>query len=109
LTYDKTTGMGRLFLNDRIVAEENMGILTPNTTGPLFISRRPSDQPGDWTYNTFFGGLLDEIAVYNRALSPEEIQAIALEDNHGELPPPPATSRAMPFQQNFNGIIVDSN
>lgn len=100
LTYDKNTGVGRLFLNGRVVAEENMGVFTPDTTGDLFISRRPADQPGDWTYNTFFGGLLDEVAIYNRALSKEEIQAICLEDNHGEQLPPPASSEIMPFRQN---------
>jgi hypothetical protein len=84
LTYDKTTGIGRLFLNGRIIGQQNMGIFTPDTTGPIFVSRRPCDQPGDWTYNTFFNGLLDEISIYNRALSPSEIQATGQDDNHGE-------------------------
>jgi hypothetical protein len=87
LTYDKTSGIGRLFLNGRIVAQQNMGFFTPDTTGTLFVSRRPSDQPGDWTYNTFFHGLLDEIAIYHRALLPTEIQAACQDDNHGNVLP----------------------
>lgn len=89
LTYDKTSGISRLFVNGQIVAEKNFGPVEPDTTGPIFISRRPCDQPGDWTYNTFFSGLLDEMAIYNRALSPEEIKAICMEQNNGELPAAP--------------------
>ena len=91
ITYDKGTGKGRLFVNGRIVTEENFGLMTPETSGPLFFSRRPCDQPGDWTYNSFFSGLIDEVAIYDRGLSPEEISAICTEENRGELPPPGRT------------------
>ena len=77
LTYDKTSGVSRLFVNGRIVAEQNIGVVTPDTFGPLFLSRRPADQPGDWTYDKFFAGLMDQIAIYNRALSPEEIRSLS--------------------------------
>lgn len=90
LTYDKVSGLGRLFINGQVVAEENLGTFTPQTTYDLLVSRRPGDHPGDWTYNAFFVGLLDEISIYNRALPATEIQAICREDNHGEpLPSPP--------------------
>jgi hypothetical protein len=42
-------------------------------------------------------GLIDEVAVYNRALSIDEIQAICREDNHGELPPPPRNKSPILF------------
>ena len=103
LTYDKGTGVGRLFVNGRVVAQENIGTVTPDTSGPLFISRRPADQPGDWTYNKFFSGLLDEVAIYNRALSAEEIRAACAEDNNGELPPAPPTGRMSPPWENRDG------
>jgi len=109
MTYDKISGIGRLFVNGHIVAEENLGVFTPHTTDDLFISRRPADQPGDWTYNTFFAGALDEIAIYNRALSIKEIQAIGREDNQGEPLPPPAASGMMPFRQYRTAIIDGSN
>lgn len=109
LTYDKVSGVAKLFVNGQIVAQENIGLVNPDTTGPIFISRRPCDQPGDWTYNTFFDGLLNEVAIYNRALSTAEIRAICLEENHGEPLPPPAASAMMPFRQNHIGIMNDSN
>lgn len=98
MTYDKISGVGRLLVNGRVVAEENLGIFTPHTTDDLYISRRLCDQPGDWTYNTFFGGFLDEVAIYNRALSITEIQAVCREDNLGESLPPPASFDTIPFQ-----------
>jgi hypothetical protein len=104
LTYDKASGMGRLFINGRVVAEENLGIFNPRTSDDLFISRRPCDQPGDWTYNTFFAGLLDEIAIYNRALSLSEIQTICTEDNHGEPLPPPPLPAMSPYQRMNQGF-----
>lgn len=90
LTYDKASGMGRLLINGYVVAQENLGTFTPQTSYDLLVSRRPGDHPGDWTYNAFFAGLMDEISIYNRALPTAEIQAICLEDSHGESLPPPS-------------------
>jgi len=77
ITYDKVSGVGILYLNGRALSRQLLGHLDPLTQGPLWISRRPTDHPGDWTYNTFFQGLLDDIAIYNRALTPEEIRTEA--------------------------------
>ncbi len=76
VTYDKATGAGVLYLNGAVVTRSQWGRFNPLTTGNFWISRRPTDHPGDWTYNTFFSGLLDEIAIYNRALSAEEIREV---------------------------------
>ena len=88
MTYDKRNGEARLLVNAVVVARQNIGSFTPQTSYDLLVSRRPGDHPGDWTYNAFYSGLLDELALYNRALSPEEIKSICLHDNNGELPPP---------------------
>jgi hypothetical protein len=103
LTYDKRSGEAALLVNAVVVARENLGSFTPQTSYDLLVSRRPSDHPGDWTYNAFFDGLLDEIAVYDRALSPEETKSICIHDNHGELPPPPPPQYSPPGRP-FNGI-----
>ncbi len=95
-TYDKSTGDGVLYVNGVVVVRAQWGSFEPLTTGELWISRRPSDHPGDWTYNAFFTGLLDEISIYNRALSAEEIKDVCTEENHGEMPPPPSGSRMPP-------------
>jgi hypothetical protein len=75
LTFDKASGLGVLYLNGNVVAQSHFDNIVPLTKGGLRIGYRPSN-PGDWSYNRFFTGLMDEIAIYNRPLSPSEIQAI---------------------------------
>ena len=74
VTYDKSTGAGLLYLNSQVVAQAQWQTFAPKTEGDLWISYRPGAHPNDPTYNTFFAGLLDEIAIYNRALTTKEIQ-----------------------------------
>ncbi|MGA9451422.1 MAG: LamG domain-containing protein [Verrucomicrobiia bacterium] len=89
-TYDRASGVGTLFVNGVIVARRNLGCqLVANTKGDLWFSQIDKS-PGNWSTDRAFAGLMDEIAIYNRALSSSEIQAICTEENHGEpltLPP----------------------
>jgi len=84
-TYDKTSGLGRLYYNGTLVAEQALGSFTPQTTYPLYLGARPAGAP-----IVSFNGLMDEIALYNRALSPTEIQAVFAADTSGKCPLPPA-------------------
>ena len=59
------------------------------TTGPECIGNR------------YFKGLIDEVSIFNRALSAEEIQALCKEQNNGE--PMPATTEAPPRPGMFRG------
>ena len=102
VTYDKASGTGVLYLNGTVVARGQWGRFEPLTKGNLWIGRRPTDHPGEWTYNAFFNGRLDEISLYNRALSAEEIKAIGTDENHGEPLPPPNPVRSR-FSPGFNG------
>jgi concanavalin A-like lectin/glucanase superfamily protein len=89
LTYDKASGVGTWYLNGSIVAQRQLSGLV-KTKGDLLISHRNTVQ-GSWDSNQSYVGLMDEIAIYNRALSAVEIQAICTEQNHGEsltLPTP---------------------
>ena len=91
MTYDKTSGMGVMYLNGVVVAQRELGSeLRANTRGDLWISHR-DDHPGNWSTGRTYAGLMDEIAIYNRALSAAEIQGICAAENHGEpltLPAP---------------------
>lgn len=71
LTYDKASGMGKLYYNGAVVKSENLGSFTPQTSTGLLIGQR-SDGGDQWHYQ----GILDEIALYNRALTPEEIKGV---------------------------------
>ena len=57
-------------------------------TGPAGIGYRPDN--GD---NSFYG-VIDELSVYNRALSQSEIQGIYFANSTGKCPPPPHTATA---------------
>jgi len=68
LTYDKTSGVSRLFLNGVQIESANLGIFTPLTTGDLYLGHRPSD--------ALYSGLMDEPTIYYRALTMNEIFGI---------------------------------
>jgi beta-lactamase regulating signal transducer with metallopeptidase domain len=110
VTFDKASGLGVLYVNGTVVTQSHFDNIVPLTKGGLRIGYRPSN-PGDWTYNRFFTGLMDEITIYNRALSASEIQAICTEQNNGEpLPTPTPAPGAMPFNSMFSnggGTIGD--
>ncbi len=72
LTYDKGSGLAVLYINGVSVASQNIGSFTPQTTYPVNIGRRTGQPIG---LNDTFGGLIDELSLYNRALSAAEIQA----------------------------------
>jgi hypothetical protein len=85
LTYSKTNGVAKLYRNGVVVASQNFGSLRPQTTYDLYLGKRAS---GSGT-PSFFTGLMDEIAVYNRALSDAEIQSTFLASTNGKTCLPP--------------------
>lgn len=70
LTYDRSTGVARIFRNGVQVLQQTIGSFALRTSDPLHLGRRPAAP------SYFFNGLLDEPAVYNRALSASELLAI---------------------------------
>jgi len=66
LTYDGATL--RLYVNGVQVASQAQGGRLPTSTYPLQIG-------GDSIYGQYFQGTIDEVRIYNRALSAPEIQA----------------------------------
>jgi hypothetical protein len=97
VTYEKASGQATLYYNGVMVARQRMENLAPMTAYDLHLGRRPPTQ-GE-TYN--FEGLLDEAAIYNRALSEEEIKAICTEENNGD---PLPTPKPAPFQQSIRSF-----
>ncbi len=84
LTYDKSSGLAVLYLNGTVVATNNIGSITPQTTYPVNIGRR-TGQPN--LLNSTYGGLIDELSLYNRALSSGEIAAIYNAGSAGKCTP----------------------
>jgi len=71
LTYDKSTGIAVLYRNGVAVQTQSLGDFTPQTSYPLYFGIRRSDLSGG-----SFQGEIDELSLYNRALSADEIQKI---------------------------------
>jgi hypothetical protein len=93
LTYDKATGLAKLYIDGAEVASQNVGNIRPKTWSNLLIGRR-LDAGSGWKYR----GGMDEISLYARALTPTEIQLIAAASGGGKCTPtdPPVTSCVAP-------------
>lgn len=83
LTYDRASGVSCMYRNGALMAEVFLDIFTPQTTGDLYFGLRASDE----RHPSFFKGIMDEIALYNRALSQEEIMAIFKAGDEGKCLP----------------------
>ncbi len=80
LTYDKILGITRLWLNGQKVAEAASGVFTPRTNGPLLIGGRLQGSPAS------FKGRMDEVGIYDRALSQAELQSLYNTGASGKTP-----------------------
>jgi hypothetical protein len=62
--------------------------------------------PGQDTYGAFFGGLLDELSLYSRALGQSEITAIYNAGANGKCPPSQVVQHAIINPQPVVNISV---
>jgi hypothetical protein len=72
-SYDKTSGLGRLYLDGAMILEQYLGSFDLKTDLRLNIGLRETTAWGD---QGSFNGLIDEVGIFNRALAPEEIEEI---------------------------------
>src|SRR5215469_14735868 len=83
-TYDKASGDAALYINGVQVVSTNFGTIRPQTSVPLYLGIRAANgYPGS---GSLYNGLLDEVSIYNRALSQSEIQAIYNAGRAGKCP-----------------------
>ena len=86
LTYNKASGLGVIYFNGAAVATQSLGSFTPQTSYNLQLGKRITDP------NSYYRGLLDEVSLYNRALSATEIAAIYNAQAAGKCQPQVAPS-----------------
>lgn len=79
LSYDRQSGVARLYRNGDEVASADLGVFRPQTDRDFVVG-------GSRTENRFFKGTLDEIALYGRVLSPAEIREVYQAGNTGRAP-----------------------
>lgn len=71
--YDQSAGIMRLYINGVLGVSGTPRTTLFNTTDPVTIGARKANSTSGYTLN--FDGLIDEVAIYNRALTTNEILA----------------------------------
>lgn len=103
MTYDSASGIAAIYLNGSIVAgPTNLGSFTPRTNSDLYLGLRVSP-----AYR--FSGVMDEVELFDRALSQSDIQAIYNAGSAGKCkpqctPPPSGMVSWWPGDGNANDI-----
>ena len=74
VTYDAITQIGKIYVNG-VVDSSNLGSYSDVANTPIFIGARPY-----WNGNGgpafFFAGAIDEVNIYNRVLSQQEVDSL---------------------------------
>jgi len=80
VTYNRTTGIGTLYVN-ALRGNAKSRHICSQTTFELNIGKRVAPVTGS---GNVYSGVLDEISVYNRALSGSEVKAISSAGSAGK-------------------------
>jgi hypothetical protein len=84
-TFDKTAGHAIAYVDGIVVAQTNLLDFRPATQATVYLGYRPSGMNAD----ALFSGGLDELTIYNRALTVDELQSIVAAGTAGKCVPPP--------------------
>jgi hypothetical protein len=87
VTYDKASGIATLYINGGVVGSANFGSYSPNTATTFRIGARNAGSFNNTPYT--FNGSIDEVQLYDRALSPAEV--VQLLNANGTMCVAPAT------------------
>jgi YD repeat-containing protein len=82
VTYDRAAAQGRVYINGVPRSTVALGNFTPRTNYKLYFGNQPFDA-------NFFRGLLDEVSIYDRALTSNEVAAVFAAGAAGKCPPAP--------------------
>ncbi|MBI2925945.1 MAG: immunoglobulin domain-containing protein [Verrucomicrobia bacterium] len=101
LAYDQPKGLATLYVNGTSVTSANVGSFTPRVAHPIYVGHVP---PGnsDGVPNIRFTGLMDEIAVFARALTPAEVETIYAAGAAGKCADVPPYILDGPLSQRIN-------
>src|SRR5256885_7667372 len=84
-TFDYATQIEALYVDGAKVSSAFTGRSIAYDSHPLIFGREIENGNSGF----FFGGSIDEVSLYNRALSPAEVSAIAVADFAGKNPGQP--------------------
>jgi RHS repeat-associated protein len=83
VTYDKPTGIARIYINGLQQTAATLGSFTPQTGYDFYLG---SDLNSSGAPNPFYKGQLDEVSLYNTALTAAQIQAVSAAGACGKTP-----------------------
>ena len=112
-TYDNNSGVACLYWNGVQVQSGSVGGGIAFTSFDLWLGAEP-DYYFDgglnaWVWSVIcYSGLMDEVAIYSRALTAAEIQAIYNAGSAGKCPPPP-TPPSITSQPASQGAVEGDN
>ena len=79
---------GKVYLDGNLDGSGDVGSIPQNMLD-VYIGRANIGCGGGCGLEEFFNGLIDDVRIYNRALSPSEIQSLYTQDYLGSTPTPP--------------------
>lgn len=89
------------YLNGSLLSTSISSVSIPAASVPLTLGQAEG--------GFFFDGMLDEIRIYNRAISSNEIQAIYQAGTNGMCAPTPLIFLGAPNFNNKNGVILNAS
>jgi sugar lactone lactonase YvrE len=82
VSYNHSSGIAQLYYNGSVVAQSSLRAVRPETSFGIYLGRRPSGPIGP---EGDLGGILDELSVYNRELTRDEMRAIYEAGSAGKI------------------------
>ncbi|HEX8088345.1 MAG TPA: LamG domain-containing protein [Blastocatellia bacterium] len=104
VTADASTHKISFYVNGNLVTT------SPPIYNPTSLFEGTGWSIGGGPFEQFFGGKIDEVEVFERALSPQEIKDIFLADSHGKckcVTPPNGLVNWWPFDEKLNPLARD--
>ncbi len=103
-TYNRADGTATLYLNGAVLLQTNLGTVAPFTAQDLWLGCENDLVLGDLFYSigngrAWYAGLLDEISIYSRPLTPAEIASVFNAGGAGKCPIAPSAAIVQPAGQ----------
>jgi hypothetical protein len=96
--------LATIYVDGSVVASNfAAGVVMLSNNVPCFAAISPCSGENPFT------GVLDEIQVYNRAITANEVQAIYAAGTNGMCPPAPLMFTGTPNYSRSNGVILDAS
>ncbi len=102
MTYDSATKSQKLFINGNLFLNRISNLDYSFPISGLYVGATRESNSG--STSEFFDGKIDDIAIYNRALSPAEVQQLYLGNSSNTM-----AASTVPGKIHYQGLAVGAN